>query len=498
MEGFFLGPSGRSAGSNNIMLSLRRTLWYYLLSSYECIRKGLMIKRTTYLLFVITGILSLCYALPASAVSTLTISSSGNGDFLLQGNGMENVAAMDITITYDTNTLANPRINRGGLIPGAIMEVNPNVRGTVRMLIITLTPVEGSGTIATLAFDRIDGSPGKITALNASISNMAGKPLPVQGQIINPPNTTGSGSALPTESGEGSVTGPPASITPGVGQTIVIGGTQAGPEKDEQEEPPAEPEVAPPIEDDLDAAPEEIVSGATGTEELAESIAHDKKSYTQKSVLEHFHQYTGKESIKAFIAFFGQESLIGFNQEPPIALADGKATIKISFIAMPSGNKKPEIKVNGAVLASMIRDPDNTNTWIAELKPGKKAVSASLDVNQGKVVMEFPVIVAPRVNVDLDKSGAVTEADFKLFLRDRGKALKPHFDMNNDGKRDFVDNYIFTANYIVMKASEKRVPEKKVLEKKVPEKRVPEKKVPEKKVLEKKAPAVKANGKGRS
>lgn len=76
-------------------------------------------------------------------------------------------------------------------------------------------------------------------------------------------------------------------------------------------------------------------------------------------------------------------------------------------------------------------------------------MSATLFVSYKKVMIEFPIIVAPKAVVDLDKSRKVTEADFKLFLRDRGSAKKPKFDLNGDGKRDFVDDYIFTANYLV-------------------------------------------------
>ena len=107
------------------------------------------------------------------------------------------------------------------------------------------------------------------------------------------------------------------------------------------------------------------------------------------------------------------------------------------------------VKVEDATLLSLKTDPASTNTWIAELRPVKKAMSATLFVSFKKVMIEFPIIVAPKAVVDMDKSGTVTEADFKLFLRDRGSAKKPKFDLNGDGKRDFVDDYIFTANYLV-------------------------------------------------
>lgn len=401
------------------------------------------------------------------AASTITISSSGNGGFLLQGSGMENVAAMDIVVTYDTAALASPQVAKGGLISNAMMAINLNVPGSVRLGIITISPVNGDGTIASLTFVKTSASPGRILSLSAIISNSGGKPLLVNKQIVNPPGVPDSGPASTTETGAAAGTTPPAVlVTPGVGVPVVTGADaekKEEPEKEAKEELQDDPDAEPEPEEEIEEITEETVSKTTGTEQLVERVARKKQSYTQKSVLELFRKYDGKESVKAFVGLFDQEPLIGFNQKPPIALSGGKSTISISFIAMPSGKKDPEIEVKGAVLVgSLKKDTDNTNTWIATLKPDKKAVSASLDVNQEKVIMEFPIAVAPGVNIDLDRSGAVTEADFTLFLRVRGNVRKPRFDLNKDGKRDFEDSYIFTANYIVKKASEKKASEKKV------------------------------------
>jgi len=55
-------------------------------------------------------------ALPVSAfaASTITLTSSGNGVFQLQGANMENAAAIDVAISYDTATLATRRARSAG------------------------------------------------------------------------------------------------------------------------------------------------------------------------------------------------------------------------------------------------------------------------------------------------------------------------------------------------------------------------------------------------
>lgn len=404
---------------------------------------------------IIIVILLLCRALPAFAVSTLTISSSGNGGFLLQGVGMEDIAALDITITYDTATLANPRAATGGLISGALMAVNPKAPGTLRMGIITTSPIQGAGVIATLAFDRVGNSPGRIIALKASIADSNGNPLPVQSQVVNPPDESVTAPTTPSNQGaQLGATVPPAPPTPGAGQRLVIGGGIA-PLGDSvltakaKNEPPASPEASPePLKEPAVVTGETVSYPRRTEQEAQQPYDRNKKRYTQKSVLERFREHQGERSAKALISLFDQEPMIGFRQDPRVALSDGKAKVTVIFIAAPSGNNAPEVKVQGAALISLKKDPDNTNTWVAEVRPYKGAYSATLVVPQDRVIMEFPLTVAPKYNVDLDKSGKVTEADFKLFLNGRGTAKRSKFDLNNDGRRDYLDDYFFTANYL--------------------------------------------------
>ena len=134
---------------------------------------------STGLLVVVMLILPLCRPVPAFATSTVTISPAGDGVFLIRGVGVEDAAALDITVVYDTATLANPRVIEGPLIAGAMTATNPNVPGTVRIAIVRLTPVKGSGLIATLDFNCAGSPPGKIISLSARLANIKGAPLPV-------------------------------------------------------------------------------------------------------------------------------------------------------------------------------------------------------------------------------------------------------------------------------------------------------------------------------
>jgi hypothetical protein len=114
--------------------------------------------KTMSLMFACTLGMALFSSQPVYSASTLSLLPTGNGGFTLQGDGMDNVAALDITITYDASTLSNPRATSGGIIAGALFAVNKNVPGTVRLGIVTSTPIKGAGTIATFVFDEISSS----------------------------------------------------------------------------------------------------------------------------------------------------------------------------------------------------------------------------------------------------------------------------------------------------------------------------------------------------
>jgi hypothetical protein len=95
--------------------------------------------------------------------------------------------------------------------------------------------------------------------------------------------------------------------------------------------------------------------------------------------------------------------------------------------------------------------------WLVEARPDKGATRAAIIINlaDGKT-RETPLTISPKARVDLVIPGKVTETDFALFLKERGTTSAPKFDLNGDGKRDYLDDYIFTANYLVTQEKEKK------------------------------------------
>ena len=207
---------------------------------------------------------------------------------------------------------------------------------------------------------------------------------------------------------------------------------------------PATPEYQEEPRSDQQVATRDSSSAPEATQE-PKTKAPEKKLESQQSVLDRFRDYKGESTPKNLIALFDRDEKSGVRQEPPVLLADGKASLKI-VISNVSGAHAPNFALKKARLVSLKRDADNA--WVVEARPEKGAYNGSLTMLLDDSMVELPLVVAPKIDIDLVKSGKITEDGFKRFLKERGTAKAPKYDLNGDGRRDYVDDYIFTVNYL--------------------------------------------------
>lgn len=181
----------------------------------------------------------------------------------------------------------------------------------------------------------------------------------------------------------------------------------------------------------------------------------DKKSVAYKGVPALFKEFKGERSAKAFIALFAEAAFPDYKQEPPIVIADGVNPVKLTLKLKPTGSDVPKFILNGANV-KQLRAEGEDYTWIVEAIPKKGVTDAKLSVLDGSVIMEFPLVVAPVAGTALTGAAKTTEADFTQYLASPAK-----YDFNKDGKTDFLDDFIYTANYIVtMKIKPEKLVEK--------------------------------------
>jgi hypothetical protein len=415
----------------------------------------------------------------AFATPVISISSGGNGMFVVQGTGFDKVAAAKVTVVYDTTTLANPRVMQGSLMSGALMASNTGFPGTVTLALMTSDPkgFSGSGPIATISFDLPGSSLGVITSLTAELASASnGAKLEMQQpQIYNPSGTNTSDSAAQQPSS----TNPPATTPPesttsqpapapsgGVTGPSTWLGDVTMPSDGSAAKEKTKVEAAAPS---VPAEGKETTPGASGSgtaeparpapdtpEAAAASTQGEQKVVGFTSVLERFRTFSGGRTSQALIALFTQNDMQGISQEPPVALSDGITTVKVLIKLSSPVKGSPNFSLKGAKLVSL--KMSGNNIWVVESLPRKGVYEATVNVLRDGSITEIPLTVAPSLpkGSKVSSGEKLTEADVNRFLKERGTVNAPRFDLNGDGKSDYIDDYILTANYLVQRDSQKK------------------------------------------
>jgi hypothetical protein len=403
---------------------------------------------------IVSFIAVLCCSTLARAAAVLTVSPSGSGTYLVQGTDLEKVAAMYLVINYDSTTMANPRVIKGDLISDVLMASNTNQTGTILISFVRAYPKvkTGSGPIAVIPYDPLGSSPGKITYFTATLTDVNGAPLSAQA-IIVPGATTASstqtGGTGGTPTGGTTTTGGTTDSTSAAGPKV-IGGSVTLP-SDSSPTPGKAREEAPPVQTESGSkgsvgAPAEGEAKEGQQGRVAALPPAEKKMTVHKSILERFREFQGVKDPKALMALFTSDPMPGIRQEPPVAISDGKTRLKV-FIDLPAtGKETPNFALKGAQMVS-VKMAENTK-WVIEALPETGVYDASITVMQSQFAIEIPLAVAPRVAISTGKAGTKDEAGFAFFLKTRGSAKSPRFDLNGDGVRNYIDDYIFTANYL--------------------------------------------------
>jgi len=391
----------------------------------------------------------------------MSIVKSGDSSFVIQGS-LQNVAGLHLVVSYDSTTLSNPRVSMGGLTSGMMNAINPG--NPIQIAAVKVTGTTGNGVIATIDFDLIGAAAGAVTVSGYGVDptqkRMALGAVSYQ-PAVAAADTTSTTTTTTGTSGTSDTSGSPGTTgTAGTGTTNgtavpVVGGTVTMPSNDTPgtANKNSTPQSAPQESPERQAVSQN--SSASAANEAKEEVqAPAPKAATEpaaapkpvQSVLDKFRLFEGEKTPQSLIALFSRESGGAYSQSPAIAIADGKGSVRLTISKV--ADKSPRFTFNAARYLSLAQVGEGE--WELEVIPERGAVKASVNMLASGVVQEFPLTVAPVANVVVSgKSGEVSEADFALFLKERGSATTPKYDLNGDGKRDYLDDYIFTANYLV-------------------------------------------------
>lgn len=397
---------------------------------------------------------------------SLYLSQTSGSTYILKGTNLDGINGLDITVKYDSTVLSSPRVDTvsGGLLANAIVQSNPNAADGIRIVALSASGFKGSGSLVTITFNNSSDTPA-INQMIVKAINVQGVKLPinvdwVRAQADNSGNSSPSSNTPYINPGGGPtttvVTGSGASgIQPVIGGSVSMP-TQESAAKDRKESTAPSSEI-PPVTTPAISARENASAPQEPREQMAAPKPAEPPAPPVPSVLERFRVFAGELSLKNLTALFDRSDATNFVQDPPIFIADGKQTVKVT-ISKVRGEKSPNFTFSSARYVSLTEAGEGA--WLVEVRPDKDVTRASIVMVVNGITQEFPLTVAPKTAVDLDKDGKVTQADAQLFLSTRGTAKAPKYDLNGDGKRDYLDDYIFLANYLVER--EKQAAKEKV------------------------------------
>ncbi len=383
----------------------------------------------------------------ASLAATVTVIPSGGNSFLVQGGDMNGVAGIDLSISYDSSSLASPSVNQGSLVSGAMFLANANNPGNIKIAIVSTKVFSGSGPIATITFGSQTGN-GRISSVIAKIININGGDMAVQASVApagntQPPETVPEPATAATAS-TGSV-GTPSAVTTTQGVSSSLG-TISLPHDTQPPAVSAVPESQTVVQPQTPAAsvqPAKVPDLAPAAIEPEIAVAAPVQT-NYIGIAERFRVYQGARTPAAMVALFQKPITDSVRQEPAIVVNDGKSGFKL-LLALASGSMTaPNFALTGAKLVSL-KNAGGPGRWLVEATPQKNAQKVSVTIVTGGSFIEYPVTSVLPVAAISGK-----EADFTDFLKDSG-AKVPRFDFNGDGRHDYLDDYIYTAHYVILK-----------------------------------------------
>jgi len=390
--------------------------------------------------------------------------------YIIKGISLEKIAALDFTVTYDTTTARNPRVEKGSFVPGnATFIANTAIPGELRVMIIRNTEIAGSGVLATLTFEKTGTIEPRIITFKSNPVSIAASPLDAQSRTGTPsapgtpdqlisdtpdtlaPDTPGplvsDTAGLPTRPKARTVDNSSATIASVPGTVSFPGEEKSDSRTAEKDRENAEPAST------AKAEHQALPGGEAATEQ---ERPHVKQRETKKidkrysSVLERFRDYSDEQSAVPLLALFapeGKEVL----QNPQIAISDGTQQVTILLVVSGDSGEVPSFILEKAQLIEV--QPEERG-WLLTLLPNKGTLHARVHVASESFSIDYPLAVAPPLSAAL-QGIAVDQAGFSRFLSERGTRKAPKFDLNGDGERNYIDDYIFAANLLASRETAK-------------------------------------------
>lgn len=401
-------------------------------------------------------LLTLFCSASAMAAATVSVTASGETSFAIQGAGMDGVAGISLDITYETPSLSSPTVTQGALVSGSMFAANTTRPGSIKIAIISSTPFSGSGLIATISFATKSGTAG-ITSTRVSMIDSNGAEVAATAAVNG---TSGSSTTtlsnspgvpfsqtVPTIQNQTTPSGQSGStVTATSLGTVTLPGDPQQPAT-VQQQPPA---PAPPGYTAEPPAPRTPERPQPSVESAAELKSEATPQYVvYKDTSYRFKQNDGSKKLAAAIALFDKKIAQTIQQSPAVVISNGLDKAIVTIDVPATVKSSPNFAVNGGTIVSLQQDTQQKSRWRVEVLPETGSLKVTVTIIAGNDEFEYPLTVAPplKTALTLDENG------WNTFTAEVGTAKAPMHDLNHDGIRDYIDEYIFAANILAKKAA---------------------------------------------
>ena len=406
-------------------------------------------------------LLTVLFTSSAFAASVTVVPTGNPSSYSVEGIGLDGVSGIQINIAYDPASLGAPSITKTGLASGAQFAETHAIPGLIKIAVINSTVLSGSGPIAALSFASKRGNGGILSVtynmLNdsslslASNFNEAVESTPETASEVAALQLNGSATAQTIQTIQTAQTAQArqAAQTGNVSEPVSPGTVTLPTDLQQQPDMPVPPTPTLP---DATVAEKTAVAKAAEQDQPGTPIPESQPAVAPQHVVyqgitDRFQRYGGIKKLSDMAQLFDAKVTQTFRQEPAILLSDGSSTAVLTIGLPPAVTPSLKFAVNGGKLLSCKQDQQNQERWVLEVLPGANSAKVAVTALGAGVDFEYPLTVAPRVKTEL----ALDESGWKTFLKEAGTLKAPLHDLNNDGVRDYRDEFIFVANYLAQK-----------------------------------------------
>lgn len=213
----------------------------------------------------------------------------------------------------------------------------------------------------------------------------------------------------------------------------------------EQSQEPTWPAYEVPIEAESSVTPASSTGGNISKTAATQTAIPGSHPKVTEGVLHHFRNFSGERSVKNLVDLF-KINQAGIVQNPAIAVSDGITPFVVRLDSALLG-ATPTFSFRGAHLETLRQLSDGS--WELQAIPQKDKYLVYLSLNSGTEMFDIPLTVIPP-NIKTEGAVSFSESHVAALLAaTEGKEGKLVFDMNHDGKQDYLDDYILIGHYLL-------------------------------------------------